>query len=73
MKGLENLYLNNEEFKRYVDRYSTKHGKSIDQALKDKLVVLVAQYYIGKSAKKAGDDIVPGIHIVDDLPNDKSC
>ena len=74
MKGLEQLYLTNEKFKKYVDRYCVKHVVSVDEALKHKLVIAVAQYHIGKKTKEAGDDIVPGVpHIVDDLPDDKSC
>ena len=40
---LEQLYEDNKEFREYVDRYSEKHGISVDAAMKHKIVAIVAK------------------------------
>lgn len=76
MKGLESLYLNNQSFKKYVDKYCKKHQVSTDDAMKHKLVQNVAQYYITKGV--GGSDAPGTPHVVNtdqeyDIPEDKSC
>lgn len=39
------LYAENEDFKRYVDRYCTKHRVSVDEALQHYLVRMAGQMY----------------------------
>lgn len=39
------LYAENEDFKRYVDRYCTKHCVSVDEALQHYLVQMVGMQY----------------------------
>ncbi len=36
---MRKLYDRNEDFKRYVDRYCFKHGKTVDEAVKDYIVI----------------------------------
>ena len=40
------LYAENEDFKRYVDRYCTKHGCSVSEALDHVLVQMVGRQYL---------------------------
>lgn len=39
------LYEQNEDFKRYVDRYCTKHRVSVDEALQHYLVQMSGRMY----------------------------
>lgn len=39
------LYAENEDFKRYVDRYCTKHRVSVDEALQHYLVQAAGRVY----------------------------
>ena len=39
------LYADNEDFKRYVDRYCTKHRVSLDEALQNYLVQMAGSIY----------------------------
>lgn len=39
------LYAENEDFKRYVDRYCVKHRVSVDEALQHYLVQAAGQIY----------------------------
>lgn len=39
------LYEQNEDFKRYVDRYCTKHRVSVDEALQHYLVHIAGRMY----------------------------
>lgn len=39
------LYAENEDFKRYVDRYCTKHRISVEQALQHYLVQMAGKMY----------------------------
>lgn len=39
------LYEQNEDFKRYVDRYCTKHRISVEEALQHYLVQMVGRQY----------------------------
>lgn len=39
------LYKTNHDFKRYVDRYCTKHRCTVDEALKHVLVQMVEKEY----------------------------
>ena len=39
------LYAENEDFKRYVDRYCTKHRVSLDEALQHYLVQAAGRVY----------------------------
>lgn len=39
------LYAENEDFKRYVDRYCTKHRVSVDEALQHYLVQMAGRMY----------------------------
>lgn len=39
------LYDDNADFKRYVDRYCTKHRVSVDEALQHYLVQIVGRQY----------------------------
>jgi imidazoleglycerol phosphate dehydratase HisB len=39
------LYAENEDFKRYVDRYCTKHRVSVDEALQHCLVQMAGRMY----------------------------
>lgn len=39
------LYAENEDFKRYVDRYCTKHRVSVAEALQHYLVQMVGRMY----------------------------
>ena len=39
------LYADNADFKRYVDRYCTKHRVSVDEALQHYLVRMAGQMY----------------------------
>lgn len=39
------LYAENEDFKRYVDRYCVKHGISVEQALQHYLVQMAGRQY----------------------------
>lgn len=39
------LYADNEDFKRYVDRYCVKHGISVEQALQHYLVQMAGRMY----------------------------
>lgn len=39
------LYAHNADFKRYVDRYCTKHRISVEQALQHYLVQMVGRQY----------------------------
>lgn len=39
------LYAENEDFKRYVDRYCTKHCVSVDEALQHYLVRMAGRMY----------------------------
>lgn len=39
------LYAENEDFKRYVDRYCTKHRVSVDEALQHYLVRMAGRTY----------------------------
>lgn len=39
------LYEQNEDFKRYVDRYCTKHRISVDEALQHYLVRMAGRMY----------------------------
>nr|DAH03468.1 MAG TPA: TRANSCRIPTIONAL REPRESSOR COPG REPRESSOR, DNA-BINDING PROTEIN, PROTEIN-DNA.95A [Caudoviricetes sp.] len=39
------LYAQNEDFKRYVDRYCTKHRVSVDEALQHYLVRMAGRMY----------------------------
>ena len=39
------LYAENEDFKRYVDRYCTKHRISVNEALQHYLVRMAGQMY----------------------------
>ena len=76
MKGVEQLYLNNKAFKKYVDKYCRTRGVSTDEALKHKLVTNVASYYIQKGV--GGSDAPGTPHVVNtdqeyDIPEDKSC
>lgn len=39
------MYAENEDFKRYVDRYCTKHRISVSEALQHYLVQIVGRMY----------------------------
>ncbi len=39
------LYADNADFKRYVDRYCTKHRVSVDEALQHYLVQMAGKMY----------------------------
>ena len=39
------LYAENEDFRRYVDRYCTKHRVSVDEALQHYLVQMAGRMY----------------------------
>lgn len=39
------LYAENEDFKRYVDRYCTKHRVSVDESLQHYLVQMAGRMY----------------------------
>lgn len=39
------LYAENEDFKRYVDRYCTKHRISVSEALQNYLVQMAGKMY----------------------------
>ena len=39
------LYADNEDFKRFVDRYCVKHGISVEQALQHYLVQMAGRMY----------------------------
>lgn len=39
------LYAENQDFKRYVDRYCTKHRVSVDEALHHYLVQMAGRMY----------------------------
>lgn len=39
------LYAENEDFKRYVDRYRTKHHLSVEEALQHYLVRMAGRMY----------------------------
>ena len=39
------LYAENEDFKRYVERYCVKHRISVDEALQNYLVQMVGRQY----------------------------
>ena len=39
------LYADNEDFRRYVDRYCTKHRISVEQALQHYLVQMAGRMY----------------------------
>ena len=39
------LYAENEDFRRYVDRYCKKHNISVDEALQHYLVRMAGQMY----------------------------
>ena len=45
MKQTEELYRQSTDFKRYVDRYCTKHNLSVSDALDHALVQEVAEEY----------------------------
>lgn len=47
------LYAENEDFKRYVDRYCTKHNISVDEALQHYLVRMAGRMY-----KEQSDNVV---------------
>lgn len=47
------LYAENEDFKRYVDRYCTKHNISVDEALQHYLVQAAGRMY-----KEQSDNVV---------------
>lgn len=42
--NLMDFYNQNEDFKRYVDRYCFKHNKSVEEALKDSMVRIYFDY-----------------------------
>lgn len=42
---MQDLYENNKDFKRYVDRYCRMHGLSVEEALEHKLVQEVGKQY----------------------------
>lgn len=39
-------YNNNPDVKDYVDRYCNQYGKTVEEALKDKVVQLVIKHYM---------------------------
>lgn len=43
---LPELYRTNKDFKEYVDKYMTKHNKSLSEALSDALVKDYAAYLL---------------------------
>lgn len=43
---LNALHARNSDFKRYVDRYCTKHGCSVSEALDHVLVQMVGRQYL---------------------------
>lgn len=45
------LYNNNADFKRYVDRYCKQYGLTVDEALEHELVKQVAEQYREKKVK----------------------
>ena len=46
------LYAENEDFKRYVDRYCTKHRISVDEALQHYLVRMAGRMYKDQNDNK---------------------
>ena len=46
------LYAENEDFRRYVDRYCTKHNVSVDEALQHYLVRMAGRMYKEQSNNK---------------------
>lgn len=44
--NLKEMYENNVEFKEYVDKYMTKHNKSLSEALSDAMVKDYAAYLL---------------------------
>lgn len=46
------LYAENEDFRRYVDRYCTKHNISVDEALQHYLVQAAGRVYKEQSNNK---------------------
>ena len=49
------LFETNEDFKNYILRYIRSSGKTIEQALREKTVRNVAQYYISEEKKEIDD------------------
>lgn len=45
---LPELYRTNKDFKEYVDKYMTKHNKSLSEALSDAMVKDYAAYLLSK-------------------------
>ncbi len=49
---LKDLYTENKDFRTYVDKYCTKHGLSVGEALEHALVREVAAQYLEKTQEK---------------------
>lgn len=63
------MYELNSDFKAYVDKYCTKHGYPLHEALRHDMIHSVAQYYDGKASQTIDQE--SKIHI--DISEDKSC
>lgn len=51
------LYAENEDFRRYVDKYCTKHRISVDEALQHYLVQAAGDIYKSGNYKKQTETI----------------
>lgn len=47
-EAIKKAYLENEDFKKYVDAYATSRDKSIESALEDEIVRIVYKQYVTK-------------------------
>ena len=47
---MRKLYDRNEDFKRYVDKYCFKHGKTVDEAVEDYIVIEYGKMCLEKEA-----------------------
>ena len=48
---MNELYNTNADFRRYVDRYASKHNISVEEALEHKIVKQEAEQYREEEAK----------------------
>ena len=65
---LIDMYEQDEDFKRYVDKYCTKHQISVDEALSHVIVQDVASNYLNKPVMDISE-----IQKHIELTEDKSC
>ncbi len=57
MRNMRELYETNADFKRYVGRYCFKHGKTVDEAVKDYIVIEYGKVCMEKEANSKDEPV----------------